>query len=82
VDLKMLSPDQWAIAQNGQSDPRSNIDDIEHSEFLDKCAKDVADKVRYRRLKKNTGQIVTLFALSNLCMACHRLMPMTGEVRP
>jgi IS5 family transposase len=38
-------------------------------------------KVRYRGLKKNTGQIVTLFALSNLWMARHRLMPMTGEVR-
>ena len=39
-------------------------------------------KVRYRGLKKNTGQIVTLFALSNLWMARHRLMPTTGEVRP
>ena len=39
-------------------------------------------KVRYRGLKKNTGQVVTLFALSNLWMARHRLMPMTGEVRP
>ncbi len=39
-------------------------------------------KVRYRGLKKNTGQIVTLFALSNLWMARHRLLPATGEVRP
>ena len=39
-------------------------------------------KVRYRGLKKNTGQIVTLFALSNLWMARHRLMPILGEVRP
>jgi IS5 family transposase len=39
-------------------------------------------KVRYRGLKKNTGQIVTLFALSNLWMARRRLMPTTGEVRP
>ena len=38
-------------------------------------------KVRYRGRKKNTGQIVTLFALSNLWMARHRLMPTTGEVR-
>ncbi len=38
-------------------------------------------KVRYRGLKKNTGQIVTLFALSNLWMARHRLMLTTGEVR-
>jgi len=39
-------------------------------------------KVRYRGLKKNTGQIVTLFALSNLWMARHRLLLTTGEVRP
>ncbi len=39
-------------------------------------------KVRYSGLKKNTGQIVTLFALSNLWMASHRLMPTTGELRP
>jgi IS5 family transposase len=39
-------------------------------------------KVRYRGLKKNTGQIVTLFALANLWMARHRLLPATGGVRP
>ena len=39
-------------------------------------------KVRYRGAKKNTGKIVTLFALANLRMARHRLMPMTGAVRP
>ena len=38
-------------------------------------------KVRYRGLKKNTGQIVTLFALSNLWMVRHRLIPTIGEVR-
>ena len=37
-------------------------------------------KVRYRGLKKNTAQLVTLFALANLFQARHRLMP-TGEVR-
>ena len=31
-------------------------------------------KVRYRGLAKNTAQIVTLFALSNLWMARRRLM--------
>lgn len=35
-------------------------------------------KVRYRGLKKNTLQIVTLFALSNLLMACHQLMQQQG----
>lgn len=35
-------------------------------------------KVRYRGLKKNTLQIVTLFALSNLWMARHQLMQAQG----
>jgi IS5 family transposase len=35
-------------------------------------------KVRYRGLKKNTAQIVTLFALSNLWMARRRLMGAPG----
>jgi transposase, IS5 family len=39
-------------------------------------------EVRYRGLKKNIGQIVTLFALSNLWMARHSLIPITGEVCP
>ena len=36
-------------------------------------------KVRYRGLKKNTLQLKTLFALSNLWMARGQLM---GQVRP
>jgi len=35
-------------------------------------------KVRYRGLAKNTAQIVTLFALSNLWMARRRLMEVGG----
>ena len=35
-------------------------------------------KVRYRGLAKNTTQIVTLFALSNLWMARRRLIGMEG----
>jgi transposase, IS5 family len=35
-------------------------------------------KVRYRGLKKNTAQIVTLFALSNLWMARRQLMGAPG----
>ena len=35
-------------------------------------------KVRYRGLAKNTAQIVTLFALSNLWMARRRLLGMEG----
>lgn len=35
-------------------------------------------KVRYRGLKKNTPQIKTLFALSNLRMARHKLMGAPG----
>lgn len=37
-------------------------------------------KVRYRGLKKNTQQIITLFALGNLWMARHQLLAM-GQVR-
>jgi IS5 family transposase len=35
-------------------------------------------KVHYRGLAKNTAQIVTLFALSNLRQARHRLLAQTG----
>ncbi|MCC6198543.1 MAG: IS5/IS1182 family transposase, partial [Burkholderiales bacterium] len=34
-------------------------------------------KVRYRGLAKNTAQLTTLFALSNLWMARRKLMAMT-----
>lgn len=37
-------------------------------------------KVRYRGLAKNTAQIVTLFALSNLWMARRQLMGARGRV--
>jgi len=39
-------------------------------------------KVRFRGLQKNTGHLLTLFALSNLWMARKRLMAMMGAVRP
>ena len=39
-------------------------------------------KVRYRGLFKNTAQLKTLFALSNLWMARARLMALDGQVRP
>ena len=39
-------------------------------------------KVRYRGLAKNAGQIVTLFALTNLWLARKRLLPLVGEVCP
>jgi IS5 family transposase len=35
-------------------------------------------KVRYRELAKNTAQLHTLFALSNLWMARHRLIGAMG----
>lgn len=35
-------------------------------------------KVRYCGLLKNTAQLMTLFALSNLWMARHRLLKTTG----
>ena len=39
-------------------------------------------KVRYRGLLKNTAQLKTLFALSNLWMARAKLMALDGQVRP
>jgi transposase, IS5 family len=39
-------------------------------------------KVRYRGLAKNTAQLKTLFALSNLWMARGKLMALGGQVRP
>ena len=38
-------------------------------------------KVRFRGLAKNTSQMVTLFALSNLWMARRHLLTSAGEVR-
>ena len=38
-------------------------------------------KVRYRGLKKNTAQLNTLFALSNLWMARKKLAVLEGNVR-
>jgi transposase, IS5 family len=39
-------------------------------------------KVRFKGLHKNTAQLLTLFALSNLWMARKQLMTMAGAVRP
>jgi IS5 family transposase len=39
-------------------------------------------KVRYRGLAKNTAQLHTLFALTNLWMARRKLMALDGAVRP
>ncbi len=39
-------------------------------------------KVRFRGLVKNTAQMVTLFALSNIWMARRHLLSNAGEVRP
>jgi IS5 family transposase len=39
-------------------------------------------KVRYRGLKKNTAQLTTLFALSNLWMARKKLWVLDGQLRP
>lgn len=39
-------------------------------------------KTRFRGLAKNTAQLVTLFALSNLWMARKHLLTNVGEVRP
>ena len=38
-------------------------------------------KVRYRGLAKNTAQLKTLFALSNLRMAREKMRVLDGQVR-
>ena len=39
-------------------------------------------KVRFRGMAKNTAHVITLFALSNLWMARHKLLAMMAPVRP
>ena len=39
-------------------------------------------KVRFRGMAKNTVQVLTLFALSNLWMARKQLLGSTGKLRP
>lgn len=39
-------------------------------------------KVRFRGLAKNTSQVLTLFALSNLWMARKQLLSSAGKLRP
>lgn len=39
-------------------------------------------KTRFRGLAKNTAQLNTLFALSNLWKVRRQLLPAAGEVRP
>lgn len=53
---------------------------VEHPFRVLKCQFGYA-KVRFKGLAKNTAQILTLFALSNLWMARKRLLAMTGQVR-
>jgi len=40
------------------------------------------EKVRFKGLAKNTAQVITLFALSNLWMVRKKLLAMAGELRP
>ena len=39
-------------------------------------------KVRFKGLAKNTAQVITLFALSNLWMVRKRVLTMTGGLHP
>jgi IS5 family transposase len=39
-------------------------------------------KVRFRGMAKNTVQVITLFALSNLWIARKKLLAIAGELRP
>ncbi len=76
--------------------PESELKDaVKHTEYLKAAVRSKVEhpfrvikrqfgfqKVRFKGLAKNTAQLVTLFALSNLWMARRRLLSMTGEVRP
>lgn len=53
---------------------------VEHPFRVIKCQFGYT-KVRFRGLAKNTAQLVTLFALSNLWMARRHLLVGAGEVR-
>ena len=54
---------------------------VEHPFRVMKCQFGFT-KVRFKGLAKNTAQILTLFALSNLWMARKKLLAMTGSLRP
>lgn len=54
---------------------------VEHPFRVIKCQFGYT-KARFRGLAKNTAQLMTLFALSNLWMARRFLLAYTGEVRP
>ncbi|MFM2274494.1 MAG: hypothetical protein RL211_366, partial [Pseudomonadota bacterium] len=50
---------------------------VEHPFRVIKCQFGFT-KVRYKGLAKNTAQLMTLFALSNLWMACRHLLEVQG----
>jgi IS5 family transposase len=54
---------------------------VEHPFRIIKCVFGYR-KVRFKGLAKNTTQVLTLFALTNLYMARKRLMPSAGKLRP
>ena len=54
---------------------------VEHPFRVIKCQFGYT-KVRYKGLRKNTAQLITLFALSNLWMVRKALLRPIGEVRP
>jgi IS5 family transposase len=54
---------------------------VEHPFRIVKCVFGYV-KVCFKGLAKNTAQVLTLFALTNLYMARKQLMPDTGNLRP
>ncbi len=54
---------------------------VEHPLRIIKCVFGYR-KVRFKGLAKNTAQVLTLFALTNLYMARRQLMPSAGKLRP
>ena len=54
---------------------------VEHPFRIIKCVFGYR-KVRFKGLAKNTAQVLTLFALTNLYMARRQLTPSAGKLRP
>ena len=85
VRADRLTPALRAIADKGIGKTIERIEKlkasvrakVEHQFRVIKCQFGYR-KVRYRGLAKNTAQVMTLFALSNLWMVRRRLMGTTG----
>jgi IS5 family transposase len=84
------------MAHRGQAQPRQELKAAtQHLEYLKAAVRSKVEhsfrvvkrqfgykKVRFKGLAKNTVQILTLFALSNLWMMRRTLLNLAGKVHP